>query len=45
MANGLALIALIVAGAAILMTGSTLSGATLGFMRADTVTRTQIRAG
>lgn len=45
MTGDLALIALLVAGAAIVMTGSTLSGAMLGFMRSGAVTRTQVRAG
>jgi hypothetical protein len=43
-ATDLALIALIVAGAAIVMTGSTLSGTMLGFMRSESVvTRSQAR--
>lgn len=44
MTNNLALIALLVAGAAIVMTGSTLSGTMIGFMRSGTA-RTQVRAG
>jgi hypothetical protein len=45
MTGYLALIALLVAGASIVMTGSTLSGTMLGFMRSESVTRTQVRAG
>jgi hypothetical protein len=39
----LALVALLVAGASTVMTGSTLSGAMLGFMRSESTTRTQVR--
>jgi hypothetical protein len=46
MTDYLALIALLVAGAAIVMTGSTLSGTMIGFMRSGTgTTRTTVRAG
>lgn len=46
MTNNLALIALLVAGAAIVMTGSTLSGTMIGFMRSGSGTaRTTVRAG
>jgi hypothetical protein len=38
--GGLSLIALIVAGAAIVLTGSTLSGTMFGFMRSGTTTTT-----
>lgn len=45
MPDYLALIALLVAGAAIVMTGSTLSGTMIGFMRTGETARTPIRAG
>lgn len=45
MTGDLALIALVVAGAAIVMTGSTLSSTMLGFMRSESVTRTSVRTG
>jgi hypothetical protein len=45
MSEYLALIALLIAGASIVMTGSTLSGTLLGFMRAESASRTPVRAG
>jgi hypothetical protein len=45
MTDYLALIALLVAGAAIVMTGSTLSGTMIGFMRSGSPARTPVRTG
>lgn len=45
MTDTLTLVGLLIAGAAIVMTGGTLSGTMLGFMRSEGVPRTQVRAG